>query len=391
MKPAIILSSHNTGLSVIRSLSAVNVPIVVVCYSKRDMGYVSKYVKEVIWTPHPENKEGEFIELLMGNGERYKGSMLIPCDDETLVAVSKHKELLGKYFIVACTEWSVTERLIDKQYTYELAETIGVPCPRTIMPSIPGDLEQRCAGLHYPCLVKPCQSHKYLAQFNIKMRKVEDYDHLRQMHQEASDVGLEVVIQEYIPGDDSHSVNYNSYFWDREPLVEFTAVKVRQSPPSFGVPRVVMSKDISEIIEPGRAFLKGLGYYGYSCTEFKKDPRDGIYKLMEVNGRYNRSGILSTRCGINFPALEYQHLLHGVAPKRSNFIKGIYWIDSTKDIFTSIKYFFREGFSLVDYIKPYCKPNIYAVLDEKDIRPFLKRCFDIFCMGLKWIFTKPLH
>ena len=214
MKPAIILSSHNIGLSVIRSLGALNVPMVVVYYNKRDMGYVSKYVKEKIWAPHPEHKAGEFVDLLVGCGARYKGSMLIPCDDETLVTVSKNKELLGKYFAVACTEWSITKKLIDKQYTYELAESIGVPCPRTMMPSIKDELEQGCSGLQYPCLVKPCQSHKYFAQFHVKMRLVENYDQLLQVHQEASDAGLEVVIQEYIPGDDSHSVNYNSYFWD---------------------------------------------------------------------------------------------------------------------------------------------------------------------------------
>ena len=42
------------GLAVIRSLGIKGVPIIVVYYQKEDMGYVSKYVKEANFAPHPE-------------------------------------------------------------------------------------------------------------------------------------------------------------------------------------------------------------------------------------------------------------------------------------------------------------------------------------------------
>jgi len=63
---------------------------------------------------------------------------------------------------------------------------------------------------------------------------------------------------------------------------------------------VIVSQKIPEIIEPGRKLLAALNYEGFSCVEFKKDQRDQVYKLMEINARPNLSGALAVRAGINF-------------------------------------------------------------------------------------------
>lgn len=382
LKPAIVLSAHNTGLGIIRALGSNSIPIVAIYYQKRDMGYISRYAKEKILAPHPEESEKQFIDLLIDCANCYGNGILIPADDATLVAVSKNKTLLSNYYIVACSEWTIAQRFIDKKYTYRLAESIGIPIPKTIVPQNKSDVEEYAESVTYPCLVKPCQSHRYFEVFRRKMLKVKNAEQLISAYKQASEVGMDVLLQEYIPGDDSAGVNYNSYYWYNEPLVEFTAQKVRLSPPEFGVPGVLVSKHIPELFLPGRKILQALGYNGYSCTEFKKDARDGIYKLMEVNGRHNRSLLLSVKCGINFPLIEYNHRVLGEIPSAINYRKGIYWIDLTKDLAASVQYKKRSQFSLIQYIKPYLKPHIFAVLSIKDPMPFIKRCIDIF--GMAW-------
>ena len=109
-------------------------------------------------------------------------------------------------------------------------------------------------------------------------------------------------------------VNYNAYVSDGRPAVEVTAQKLRLSPPQMGFPRVVVSKEVPEVIEPGRQLLSAMGFHGFANIEFKKDPRDGTYKLMEVNGRHNNSGMLSVRAGVNFPWIMYRHLVQGELP-----------------------------------------------------------------------------
>ena len=54
------------------------------------------------------------------------------------------------------------------------------------------------------------------------MFEVENEEQLYTSFNRASDAGLEVMIQELIPGDDTCGVNYNSYFWNGSPVAEFT-------------------------------------------------------------------------------------------------------------------------------------------------------------------------
>jgi predicted ATP-grasp superfamily ATP-dependent carboligase len=374
--PAIVLSSDIMGLGVIRSLGAQGIPVIVIYHDKGELGYLSKYVKERIFAPDPEEHEEEYLDLLLSCAKRYHGSLLIPTDDSTLVVASRHKEKLDRYFAVACTEWDIIHRIIDKRYTYELANSIGVAAPETLVPESVEDLEQWAEAVGFPALIKPRQSHLYYERFKKKCVLADDLETLVAAYNEAASVNIDVLVQEFIPGDDTQSAHYNSYYRDGMPLVEFTAEKIRLSPPTFGLPRVVMSKDIAEVIEPARTFLRALGYSGYSCTEFKKDPRDGIYKLMEVNGRPNRSGLLALRCGINFPLLEYRHRLHGELPTQGTFREGVYWIDELRDTIDSLKYRKQENSGFAGFLRPYTRPHIFVVLDWRDPKPFLKRCLN---------------
>jgi predicted ATP-grasp superfamily ATP-dependent carboligase len=385
MKPAIVLSTNKMGLGVIRGLGVMGVPIIAIYYDRNEMGYLSRYVKERIYAPHPERFEDQFVDFLKQSAARFGGSLLIPTDDATLATVSRHKSLLEDHYIVACTEWATTEKIIDKKHTYALAEAVGVPAPKTMLPESREDLVRYDQTAQYPCLVKPVQGHRYFEQFKTKMVQVDSFDQMLFAYRQAADAGFEVMLQELIPGDDTLGVNYNSYFWDGEALAEFTAQQVRNGPPEFGSPRVVLSKHIPEVIEPGRRILQALGFYGFSCTEFKMDPRDGVYKLMEVNGRHNRSSLLAIRCGINFPWLQYQHLIRGELPSASEFESGVYWSDIVRDLGYSLKYLRQESYSLRQYAKPYREPHVFANFDPRDPAPIIKEWTSLLSRAVEFI------
>ena len=378
--PAAILTSHTIGLGVIRALGKMGVPIYVFYYEPFDFGYLSKFVNKKIFAHHPEKSEQQFIELLMENAPKSERCLLIPVDDATVLIVSKHKSLLENYYLVACPEFEITTKFINKQNTYELAKKIGVPIPKTCFPECLTDLEKYAHSVKYPCLVKPNQSHQFVEIFKEKMFVVDNYGQMFNAFKAAKAAGVSVMIQELIPGDDRLCYNYNSYFWNGEPLVEFTAEKVRLSEAGFGVPTVVQScSNNDKMRKAAQIFLKALGYYGYSCTEFKKDTRDGIYKLLEVNGRFNRSGLLSVKCGLNFPWILYNHLINGVIPdSAANYQSKIFWIDEFKDLSTILSYLLKNRFSMIRFLQPYLKKKIFAVFDISDPLPFIKRFFDMF-------------
>jgi predicted ATP-grasp superfamily ATP-dependent carboligase len=205
------------------------------------------------------------------------------------------------------------------------------------------------------------------------MFRAENEGDLIARYSQIEPLGFKVMIQELIPGDDAQGVNYNSYFVNGVPIAEFTAQKVRLEPPFLGSPRVLFSKLIPEIMDNGRLLLQKLNYSGFSCMEFKKDQRDGVYKLMEVNCRNNLSGLLAFTCGINFPWLQYRHLMYGEVNRAASFKENIYWIDLDKDLLRFFISHKEEGYSLKEYLRPYCKEKVFAISSFNDPLPYVMR------------------
>jgi len=374
MEPALVLGAHTVGLGVIRALGAKGVPVISIYYDERDHGYVSTYVTESLHAPHPERAEAEFVQFLVGLAPRFEGSFLLPASDATTAAVSRHKSQLEQSYVVACPDWETTKLFVDKKHTYALADEAGVPAPKTAIPKSVEDVERYAQTAQYPCLVKPSQGHQYFDVFHRKMVKAENLDEMVAAYREATDAGFEVVLQEFIPGDSSRGVNYNSYVWEGKALVEFTAAKVRNAPRDTGSPCVALSEHVPGVIEPGRKILEAMRFHGYACTEFKQDARDGVYKLMEVNGRHNLSSLLAVRCGINFPWIHYEHLMHGVVPESRDYETGTYWIDLIRDMTALPGYVISERYPIGKYFRPYFSPHVFAIRDAQDPKPFRRRC-----------------
>jgi D-aspartate ligase len=372
--PAIVLGGYVAGLSVIRGLGVMGILTVAVWNTKEEVARASSHAGIRVEAPHPERAEDDYVDLLVGLAERTEGGLLVPTSDATLDVVARHKELLERYYDVACVDWEIAQRFLDKGRTYELARRLGIGIPRTIEFGSAQEIEAAGAGLAYPCLVKPRHSHRYFERFGSKMAIARTHNQLIKSWNEANELGLELLVQEFIPGDDTHGVNYNAYVCDGRPAVEFTAQKLRLSPPQIGFPRVVVSKEIPEVIEPGRRLLNAMGFHGFANVEFKKDARDGTYKLMEVNGRHNNSGLLSVRAGVNFPWIMYQHLVRGELPPSGLAQRnGIYWISVPSDPVRSLREFRNGQLPLRDYLRPYLRPHVFDILDRRDLRPFLAK------------------
>jgi D-aspartate ligase len=377
MTTAIVASGSTHALGVVRSLGRRGVPVTVVSYDRRDIATSSRFARDVIRAPHPDKDEAAFVKVLLEMAHRCPGSLLIPASDAALGTVARHKtNLEDAGLIVASGGPEVTETLLNKATTFALARAAGVPSPATFAVSDEEDVRQFCASADFPAVLKPELSHIYRELVGVKWSRVESPEEALRAYAVARSHSLEVVLQELIPGDEQCGAVYNSYFWNGQPLVEFTSRKIRNSPPDTGSPSVVVSEWMPEVAEQARRLLRAAKFSGYSCTEFKRDPRDGEYKVMEVNARHNLSSLLATRCGLNFPWLQYQHLVDGVLPVQHDYEQGIYWIDVTRDMQNLCHYVGRPGYSLGDFLKPYRRSHIFAVLDRDDLGPAATRGVD---------------
>ncbi len=109
-------------------------------------------------------------------------------------------------------------------------------------------------------------------------------------------------MQEYIPGDDSNMRVMNCYC-GRDKKVKLIALGhallEEHSPEGIGSYAAIISTHDDALSEQMRAFLEGIGYIGFANFDMKFDPRDGRYKLFEMNLRQGRSSFYVTAAGYN--------------------------------------------------------------------------------------------
>jgi len=328
---------------------------------------------EAIRVPEPERCGDAFVDQVLNLGERLAGAVLIPTSDQGIKDVGRRKRELEKTFLVACPEWGVVEKIVDKRYTYELAAEIGIAVPRTLVPESRRDLDRLEREIRYPCLIKPRQSHLYWPVFKSKLALVNNNAEMHTAYDLAADAGVDVLVQELIPGPAHHGVNYNAYRDDGGILAQFTARKVRLAPPAFGLPRVVRSEFVAEVVSPGAALLEALDFEGFACTEFKYDARDGTYKLMEVNGRPNHSSGLAIYCGLDFPWITYRRISAGERPAPVRPRSGVYWINDFRDVIHSASRAGRDGQLARDIARPWVRDHVFGIYDATDTKPFWER------------------
>lgn len=371
--PALVAGGYTMALAIVRALGDASVPVVVLHYDDRDLAHYSRRAVAGIRVPSPLHDEAGFVAAILRLASVFRGALLVPASDESVVALSRNLEALSAEFVVAALPWPVTERFIDKSVTYGIAEAHGIAAPRTHRPLSRTDLAAQADEIGYPLLLKPAESHRFYEVFRRKMVWVESSAQLHAAYDAATDAGLRVMVQEYVPGGDDAVVNYNAYVADGRTVAEFTSRQVRKAPPRIGSPRVVHAEPIPEVLEMGRATLAAIGFSGFACTEFKRDSRDGGYRLMEVNGRHNLSGLLAVKSGINFPLLQYRHLVEGVLPEVPEARYGLYWTDAFRDVGYSVAGLRSERWPLRQYVRPYATPHCDAILDRHDPGPALAR------------------
>ena len=371
---AILLRSGITGLPAIRSLGRKGIPVVLVTIDKLDIGACSKYVSESVIAPHPDRSSKEFISFLLNNSTKWKNGLLIPADDNSVTVLSQNKVELSKHYIVTVPDWDVIKKCVNKKLTYETAIKANVPVPRTVFPDCLEYLEKHKDEFVYPCLLKPLFSQKFAEELKVgKMFKIKNFEELKSKFILANKRGLDMMITELIPGDCDQLYTYYAYrSLDGEFLAEFTLRKLIQTPPDFGVIVVGESTCTSKVIDFGRKILKELSYTGLGAVEFKKNNRDGEFKLIEINARIGTGVNLPVQAGVDFPWIMYKDLVNHEKIKMNKYDIGLKWVHLSSVLVTFFKDRKEENWKFREYVNVYKGKRTFATYDVHDLRPFIK-------------------
>jgi D-aspartate ligase len=368
---AVIVGGDFHGLGIIRSLGRHAVPLCVVD-DEFSIGRFSKYTTFTVRAPNLRNEKDTVDFLIeMGHRKKLQGWVLFPTRDEHVAAFSRHKQALSQVFRVPTPDWEITKWAWNKWNTYSLAQKLGIPIPRTWCPRTVEEIDQIDA--EFPLAIKPSVKEDFFYATKAKAWRAENKNQLKEMFQRASGhVGSnEVLVQEIIPGDGTRQFSSCVFMKDGIVLGSMEAQRWRQHPPEFGrAATFVESIDLPVVEELTLKFLRAINYYGLAEVEYKLDPRDGKYKLLDVNARTWGFHALGSPAGVDFSYLLYADQI-GDPVVTCRGRSGVGWIRMVTDLPTSMGDIWAGRLTPKAYWGSLMDFKIESVFSSEDIIPTL--------------------
>ncbi len=237
---------------------------------------------------------------------KHKTVLIIGCGDNYVQLISKNKDRMPDNVIAPYVSIDLMNELIHKEKFYELCRTQGIDFPDTFIhrKDMGKTFELPFEG---PFIIKPSNGIEYWRHPFASQKKVyrtETIDDAIQILSTIYNSGYSdsVVIQNFIPGDDSFMRVLTCYSdqTGRVKLMSLGHVLLEEhTPRGIGNHAVIITERNQKLEDRFKGFLEKLGYIGFSNFDIKYDQRDGKYKVFEINTRQGRSNYYVTGAGAN--------------------------------------------------------------------------------------------
>lgn len=367
----IVIGGDFQGLGIVRSLGRAGIKTCVID-DQLSIARVSRFTTHHVRVPDLRN-ERKAVDALLKTGRRLglEGWILYPTRDETVAALARNKEELSQYFRVPTPSWESVRCGYDKRNTYRKAEELGIPTPRTWFPTHVDELEAIDAGP--PWVIKPAIKENFVYATKEKAWLARNRDELRVLFSRAQKlvpVG-EMMVQELIPGGSEEIFGYCGFFKQGAALGTMITQYRRQHPILFGRSCTsVHTVHEPALEEMGEKFLRGIDYYGLAEIEFKRDVRDGHYKLIDANTRTWGYHSLGNVAGVNFPLMLYYDQI-GKEVEVAKARAGASWLRLITDLPVGLVSILRRQVSFSAYVHTLLNRDVEAVYSWEDPLPGL--------------------
>lgn len=332
--PALVFGADVTGLAVVRGLGRKGVPVFGAGDSDDLVGR-SRWYRPVPGEPLAETADGErlaeYLETLP-----FSRAVLFPCSDQWASALSSLPAQAAERFPAPVSSARVLRALVDKARFAAAAGEFDVPTPRTVRAACPGDLEAIEEADLSTLFFKPTDSQLFSQTFGVKAMRASGHAEAVALLERVSEAGLEVLLQEYIPGPPTDHVFLDGYV-DRGGVMRACLARrrLRMYPPDFGNSTMSVTMPLDEAgpaVESLNRLLTGIGYNGLFDAEFKYDRRDGQFKVLEVNARPWWQLEIAGASGLDLCLMAYRDALGLPFAGGGNYLVGRTWVHPVPDL-----------------------------------------------------------
>jgi D-aspartate ligase len=366
---AVVVGGHVNGVGLVRALAARGIPTAVVTTQPWDVAHRSRLVvaREALSAldEHPDR----LLEALERRASDWRGWAVLPANDEALAALGRDHDRLSRTYRVLSPPAEIADCFLDKTRMLAVAEAVGLDLPRRYGPATAA----ASTALRFPVLVKPDVSHRFRARFGCKLFAAPDRRALEDAVARLRESGLSGHVFDCVPGSDREIHAYCTYVDAAgEPRGGVTVRKIRQGPPRFGVACVAEIVDDEPVLRDATlAILRRVGFRGIASAEFKRDPRDGRFRFLEVNGRSVIYNGLLRRGGVDLTTLAWADQVCGAPLDATpNGWPGV-WVNVHADLLYALAARGDGAPSLRELLATYRRPMVEALWSARDPRPFL--------------------
>jgi D-aspartate ligase len=249
-----------------------------------------------------------FVKSVCSFAEAHKDQkiLLLGCGDSYVKLAAAHRDQYPENVVVPYISAELMDTLMHKERFYELCDKFAINHPKTFVhrKEMGHDFD---LPFKEPFVCKPSNGvaywqHPFPIQDKVFIAKnrAELEDFLDRVY--ASGYPDSMIIQDFVPGDDT-SMRVMTCYSDQHGRVKLMCLGhvllEEHSPHGIGNHAVILNEVNRSLSEQLREFLEAIGYVGFSNFDIKLDPRDGAFKVFEINVRQGRSNYYVTGAGYN--------------------------------------------------------------------------------------------
>lgn len=377
MRSAFVLGLFDTGLAVVRALARAGVPVYGFDHERSHYGFQSRYGLHE-HCPDPLRAPDALVRFLVERALRCpEPPLLYPTSDPFVAFASENRHRLAGHLLHALPATGAVAAALDKRQQYERARHAGISVVPTFYPSGIDEARALAATLSYPVVVKPAIGHLWRERMSReKAHRIDTADKLVSLFEAASARGAPALIQSLIVGPNTNHCKVCAYFDARGALLACVCMrKVRQYPIDFGVGTMMESVDDPALAELGVRFFRAMEWRGPGSIEFKRDARDGEWKLVELNARLWQQHGLAAACGVDFPLIQYRDLA-GQPPLAHRYRIGVRWMDEFRDPRSAWQHVKKGELTLWQWARSLVDVRDFALFAADDPKPFVAAVID---------------
>lgn len=378
---AIVLGQGINGLGVSRNLGRLGINVICLA-TKDDFALRSRYLDKVMVDNNLDSHPDKLLYKLSAIASENPSEefVLFPCSDGFLQILVQIRHELPQNIKLNIPKAEVLDLFIDKWKFYSWLEKNNMPHPKSYYPKSCNELWDLRDRIQYPVFIKPLESHKFRRIFQgRKGFTCNHFDELMSAYQQALENDIQVMVNEKIPGSSDNHFFIDGYV-DKGGEIKaiFARRRLHMFPPDWGNSSSMVSiakEKIQPAIDNLITIIDKSGVKGIFSAEIKQDPRDRLYKFIEINVRSWWYNLFPTTCGINIIKMAFDDMTEGVE-EIETYKNNKYHIYFWPEIKALRSLYRAKKITLIETIKrlKICFNSPVFAID--DLRPFFQRIIE---------------